>query len=199
MRIYWKSEIYDIGEHAFFVDINGITFRIDMVVTELLGNQVAVPKYRYGDLEFNEDLGRYSKSRFIDYYQIYEEKIFSTKLPPVLGGEEVILCKKYKGIGIVENILSNVNVIEDIRILNTDIMLIDIPVELELLLPIITNVKRKDRVTFIDPNGNIQEISHIGYVGNDCLAEYTKVAKYAGSFDYIQTVYVAIPLQKKEY
>lgn len=194
MQIYWKTQIDGEGEKAFFVNVEGVVFRIDMMVSETIeSNQIAVVKYGYGNLEFNEATNRYERQKFIDYARIFEQKTYTAKLPTILGGEVVELCKGYKQIGMVSELPSLIEIVEDERTLNSLVYSLIVPIELELLPPIITKVKRKDRILFTDPNGEVQEITHIGYVGNNCLAEYKKEAEYAGSFAYTQTVWVAVP------
>ena len=193
MKLYCKSTPTE-GEHAYFTKVGNREFRIILEIEKrLTGKQVSVPKYAEGELYFYEEKRRYIRNRYIESTYIYEEITFVATLPPILGGKEIELSKSFQSLGIIDGIPEGIEIIDPKELNCCEKMEVEIERELELLPPIISKVRRKDRIIFTTPTGLRKEIFHEGYVGEDCLADYEKSAEYAGSFNYTQTVYVAVP------
>lgn len=191
MKLYCKSTPTE-GEHAYFTKVGGKEFRINLDIKKrLTGKQVGIPEYSEGELYFSEEKGRYIRNRYIYRTTIYDEVSLIATLPNILGGGQVELSRSYKIAGTVEKLPAHCQAIDTLPL--TEKMEVDIATELQLLPPVISAVRRKDRVFFTTPSGRREEIFHEGYIGDDCIADYEKSAEYAGSFNYTQTVYVAVP------
>ena len=195
-----KLEFYGhptyVGEEITFTFfLEGVQFYFDGKVLDFLpGEQIAIPSYVEGELQFSEEKGRYVTSRHIDFYEIYEFKHALVSVPKWVAENGVLnIPIGYKSLANVETCNSAIIVADNSRLKSAVSKVVELPeISLELSKEI-TSVKRKDSMTARTPEGVLVYLPTYRYYDDVCCIVGTKEAVYRGSNEYTQTVWTATP------
>lgn len=181
-----------VGEEVSFLTlVEGVQFHfVGEIISPFQGEQIAVPVYREGSLEFSEEKGRYIASRFINAYSVYELRTVLVRVPKCIEGSGIInISIGFKSLGNVDTCPATM-VADESRFQAVCDRFVNLPDSLQLSTSSYS-VRRKDRMTAVTPKGVVVDLPTGQYCDDDCLIVAVKNPEYSGSFNYIQTVWTA--------